>query len=50
MSVTTTANARKVETRHYLADCELHRSQPENAVPALAPNDHKPLSEDNALG
>ncbi|KAL1582225.1 hypothetical protein WHR41_09074 [Cladosporium halotolerans] len=50
MSVTTTANARMVATRHYLADYELHHSQPENPISAPAPNEQKPLSENNPPG
>ena len=50
MSVTTTANARMVATRHYLADYELHHSQPENPVPAPAPNEQKTLSHNNPPG
>jgi hypothetical protein len=39
MSVTTTANARITTARHYLADYDLHHSQPSpsEASPAPAP-------------
>lgn len=40
MSVTTTANARLSTTRHYLADYDLHHSQPSTSSPAPAPNAH----------
>lgn len=49
MSVTTTANARLTATRHYLADYELHHSQPspESAAAAPGPNEtsHQTLTD-----
>jgi hypothetical protein len=44
MSVTTTANARITTARHYLADYDLHHSQPSpsEASPAPAPNTNNP--------
>ena len=48
--MTTTANARMVATRHYLADYQLHHSQPENPISAPAPNEQKPLLENNPPG
>ena len=42
MSVTTTTNARILTTANYLADYDLHHSQPSDASssPAPAPNHH----------
>jgi hypothetical protein len=42
MSVTTTTNARILTTANYLADYDLHHSQPSDATssPAPAPNQH----------
>jgi len=42
MSVTTTSNARILTTANYLADYDLHHSQPSasEARPAPAPNSH----------
>lgn len=47
MSVTTTSNARVTAARHYLADYELHHSQPESPNPAPAPNHHIKPSTSN---
>lgn len=40
MSVTTTDNAAVVASRHYLADYDLHHSQPSSPAPAPAPSPH----------
>jgi hypothetical protein len=42
MSVTTTTNARILTTANYLADYDLHHSQPSDSAssPAPAPNQH----------
>lgn len=44
MSVTTTDNARVTSLRHYLAEDDLHHSQPsdEQSAPAPAPDAHPP--------
>lgn len=49
MSATTTANARILATGNYLADYDLHHSQPsaEDASPAPAPNEHSEPSTNN---
>jgi hypothetical protein len=49
MSVTTTSNARVTAARHYLADYDLHHSQPSanEASPAPAPNAHPAPSTNN---
>ena len=49
MSVTTTTNARILTTANYLADYDLHHSQPSSseAAPAPAPNSQHPSSSAN---
>ena len=46
MSVTTTSNARVLTTASYLADYDLHHSQPSDSAssPAPAPNQHTDTS------
>ena len=53
MSVTTTSNARILTTANYLADYDLHHSQPSasEAAPAPAPNtQHASSSANNPSG
>jgi hypothetical protein len=49
MSVTTTTNARILTTANYLADYDLHHSQPSDSAssPAPAPNQHSDSSPPN---
>jgi len=50
MSVTTTSNARILTTANYLADYDLHHSQPSasSASPAPAPNSQQHASQSSA--
>lgn len=52
MSVTVTDNARVTHARHYLADYELHHSQPEDdqARSAPPPNEQEELATPNPPG